>query len=98
MERIMRKYHIKEMDSPIPHCKAYKFGTCQVVVGQEPGIGWHMSISHHRKNPTWEEIRDARYHFVPDEVTMAMILPPKSQYINLHSYCFHLHEIEGEKE
>lgn len=86
-------YRINEINSPLPYCKAYKFGRCIVLVGQEPGIGWHMSISHHRVNPTWEEIRDARYKFVPDGVRMAMLLPPKKEYVNIHEHCFHLYEM-----
>jgi hypothetical protein len=66
------------------------FGRCKVIVGQEPVVGWHMSISHHNQNPTWKEIRDARYHFIPDEITMAMFFPPKAEYVNIHEFCFHL--------
>ena len=25
-----------------------------------------------------------------------LVLPPKSQWVNIHNNCFHLHEIEGE--
>ncbi|MFT8930045.1 MAG: hypothetical protein ABF969_11985 [Sporolactobacillus sp.] len=85
-------YQIKEIDCPVPYCKAYKFGRCNVLVGQEPNVGWHLSISHHRVNPTWGEIRDARYQFVPDGVQMAMFLPPKKEYVNIHEHCFHLFE------
>lgn len=70
------------------------------------GAQWHLSISH-RSNalmaptggpapgryPTWDEIKDARYRFVPDEVNMAMMLPPKKFYINCHPTTFHLWEI-----
>jgi hypothetical protein len=66
--------------------------------------GWHMSISHRLnsnpprpgRNPTWEEIRDARYEFIPDAVTMAMFLPPRAEYVNLHATTFHLHQVPGE--
>lgn len=65
---------------------------------------WHLSISHQRQDtstgvwspgrlPTWEEIVDARYRFVPDEVTMAMLLPPRSEYVNVHATTMHLHQI-----
>lgn len=45
--------------------------------------------------PTWEEIHDARYEFCPDEVHMAMILPPKAEYVNVHPTTMHLHELMG---
>ena len=56
--------------------------------------GWHLSISHPSRYPTWDEIRDARYDLLPDGCTMAMLLPPKGEYVNLHRNCFHLHEIK----
>lgn len=67
-----------------------------VIVAWEPGRGWHLSISHPKRYPVWDEIRDARYDLLPDACTMAMLLPPKGEYVNLHPNCFHLHEIEPE--
>lgn len=62
---------------------------------------WHLSISHRTNDdtpepgryPTWDEIREARERFVPDEVTVAMLLPPKAEYVNVHATTFHLWEI-----
>lgn len=54
----------------------------------------HLSISHARRYPTWNEIRDARYDLLPDVPCMAMILPPREDYVNLHPNCFHLWEID----
>ena len=56
-------------------------------------VRWHLSISARTRYPSWDEIRDARYALIPDECTMAMMLPPKREYVNLHPNCFHLHEI-----
>jgi hypothetical protein len=53
---------------------------------------WHMSISCADRLPTWEEIRTARYAFVPDGLTMAMLLPPRNRYVNVHEYTMHLYE------
>jgi hypothetical protein len=52
-----------------------------------------MSIAHPLRYPTWDEIKEARYRFVPDNVTMAMLLPQRAEYVNIHHNCFHLHEI-----
>jgi hypothetical protein len=95
-----QKYPITELDrrlSPNEYCKVYKYGSCRVIVGQEP-VGWHISISHHRRLPTWEEVREARYQFVPNEVTMAMMLPPKEHYVNIHEFCFQLYEVKDESK
>ena len=88
----------KEVYSPLLGCRAFKWGYVTVIVGQEPmpEPNWHLSISTPYRLPTWEEVRQARYDFIPDAVTMAMILPPRREYINVHEFCFHLHEIPGE--
>jgi hypothetical protein len=64
--------------------------------------GWHLSISHGvllpdgsavpGRDPTWEEIKDARYRFTPPTVEMAMILPRPEHFVNVHATCFHLHQ------
>lgn len=78
-------------------CKAYEKDDLRIIVTRDVlsthELRWHMSISCVRRYPVWDEIRDARYALLPDNVTMAMLLPPKSQYVNLHPNCFHLHEI-----
>lgn len=82
--------------------RAYKKGDLRIMVSQQvlgPSImaggalRWHMSISCANRYPTWDEIRDARYALLPDDVTMAMLLPPRAEYVNVHPNCFHLHEI-----
>jgi hypothetical protein len=72
--------------------KAYRMGACQILVS--PGHdGWHLSISRPDRLPSWEELRDARYALVPEDVTMAMFLPPRSEYVNVHETCLHLYEV-----
>ena len=78
-------------------------GECVVMVERhetlERGIlvpRWHLSISHPRRLPKYHEVKQARYELLPDNVTMAMLFPPSSQFVNIHQNCFHLHEIEGE--
>jgi hypothetical protein len=78
-------------------------GHLSVIVGHEPK-GWHLSISHRTnvmrprpgRYPTWDEIADARYRFVPDAVTMAFLLPPRGEYVNVHPTTFHLHQVQGD--
>ena len=82
---------------PIPGAQAYRFGECLVIVSQDGGY-WHMSISHPSRYPTWDEIRDARYELVPDHVTMALLLPPREEYVNIHPNCFHLWEVTPDRK
>jgi len=54
------------------------------------GYWKHLSISHPRRYPFWDEILDARYAFFSNTETVIQIMPPESEYVNLHPNCFHL--------
>ena|SRR5271156_2885160 len=86
------KANWKEFPSPVPYCRAFQWGDIRVFVGQEPVIGWHLSISNPYRYPSWDEIKAARYDLMPDNITVAMFLPPKDEYVNVHGNCFHLHQ------
>ncbi len=70
-----------------------------------PNGRFHMSISHNiptaaimgqnlpGRYPTWDEIREARYKFVPHDVNMAIMFPPPEVYYNRHSTCIHLVQV-----
>jgi len=79
--------------------KAYMKGDLRIWLSREiypEGLRWHMSISTAKRYPVWDEIRDAWYALKPADardVTMAMLLPPEREYVNVHPNCFHLHEI-----
>jgi hypothetical protein len=93
------KANWKEIACPVRGARAWRWGLVTVFVGLEPH-GWHLSISTPYREPTWVEIRAARYDLVPLDVTMAMLLPPLDEYINIHKFCFHLYQIpnDGERE
>ena len=71
--------------------KGVPFLVCRT---KENGL-WHLSISHRSRDLTYEEIKAARYALLPDDVHMAMIFPPKAEFVNLHPYCFHLYQIKN---
>lgn len=91
---------LKEIGSPVAGCVAYRSSNNLAIIcarepcGPQGQMRWHLSISHHHRNPTWEEIRDARYELIPEDVMVAMFLPPREQYVNVHRHCFHLYEVE----
>lgn len=70
--------------------RVFMMNGCRIIVGEEPP-GWHLSISRHDRDPSWNEIVTARYRLLPDVANMAMHLPT-SGYVNLHQHTFHLHE------
>ncbi len=71
---------------------AWTLGPCRILRQHTPSLGWHLSISHPKRYPTWDELAEARYQLLPDDVTMVVVLPPSDQYVNAHPNCFHLHE------
>jgi hypothetical protein len=90
------------IEDPWRYTKIVDDGVLQVLVSPNPE-GYHMSIAHllidgrgkasPGRYPTWEEIKEARYFFCPAKATMAMLLPPKDEYVNFHETAFHLWEV-----
>lgn len=53
--------------------------------------GWdHVSVSLPDRCPTWEEMCRIKALFWDDEDTVMQLHPPKSEWVNNHSYCLHL--------
>ena len=73
-------------------------GVLAVILTHHPEYGYQMSVSFmdHRQRlsryPRWDEIADARYTLIPEEVDMCMRLPPPDQYVALHATTFQLVE------
>ena len=77
-----------------PGTLAFGKGECLIFLSRHPKNGaYHLSISCKNRLPTWDELHDARYDLIPDDVTMAMILPPKAEYVNVHEFCFHIYQV-----
>lgn len=72
--------------------KVYEMDACTVMVGWTNHLGWHLSIDHPSRYPTWDEIAHARYKLLPDKVEMGLPLPPSARYVNESQNCFHLWE------
>jgi hypothetical protein len=74
----------------------YRFGRCTVITSIENGF-WHLSISTPDALPSYKEMKEARYKFCPEEIYMAEIFPPKSEFVNFHPFCRHLWQIDIDK-
>lgn len=75
--------------------KAYACGDLYVLVNCEPtphGPLYHLSISHPKRYPTWDEISAARNQLLSPNKDYMMMLPKAQHYVNLHQNCFHLWE------
>lgn len=54
-------------------------------------MGWeHVSVSTHKRCPTWEEMCFIKDLFWGEEDLVMQLHPPKSEYVNNHPYCLHL--------
>lgn len=81
-------------------------GSLRVLVAREPAgklgrLIWHLSISFVDNNekptrcPTWDEMKAARYTFVPGEVAMELLFPATTEpYLDDFPTCLHLWEVE----
>jgi hypothetical protein len=88
---------MREIGQLEPDAAAYSLGECRIMVGSSP-LGHHLSIAHPSRYPTWDEVAKARTELLPDEKNFGMMLPPKAEYVDVHTFCFHLWEVEGLKE
>jgi hypothetical protein len=74
--------------------KCYTKGSLRLIFDdaevQADGLWRHGSVSCHHRYPTWNEILDVRYTFFGPQDDVFQVLPPKSEYVNLHKNCFHL--------
>lgn len=83
-----------------PTLQAYSKGEIRVLVdrnekmkaypGQETETSSHLSISCADRYPTWDEINEARYRFLPRDREAYMVLPAEHQDLNRMPFCFHV--------
>lgn len=90
----------EEVEPTLPGTKMYRSVVpvgLKCIVGKEPE-GWHISVSGAGRYPTWDELSDARYRFVPNRARMVMHLPPREEFVNFHSTTLHLFEARTHEE
>lgn len=56
----------------------------------------HVSMSYQDHAPTWEEIKLVKDAYYPRDMDAMMMLPREADYVNMHSYCFHLIQVPFE--
>jgi hypothetical protein len=73
----------------------FRWGDVSAHVAKENDL-WHVSVSLPYRYPTWDEIYQAWYDLCPDaaEITGAILLPKKAEYVNIHANCFHVYQLE----
>lgn len=68
-----------------------KFMGCNLMITKDAGL-YHLSISRKDRLPSYNELKSARYQFLPDVPYMVQIFPPQEDFVNVHSFCLHLWE------
>lgn len=91
--------------SRMQEAQRFALGNCTVFVVREPAGKdgdwlWHMSMSHPKRHPTWDEIKAARYWLLSPDLTFGMLLPPPAQYVNVvaQDHTFHLWEVTDPRD
>jgi len=68
-----------------------KPGDVPLKVIASDGEGWeHVSVSLPTRCPTWEEMCKVKTIFWDEEDCVVQFHPPRSEYVNNHSFCLHL--------
>ncbi len=98
---------IREVDTPPPlkilmargqlqsGTRYFRMGKAKIMLSPPTEhMGWHMSISRDDRYPDWDEVVGAWYGLVPDANNRegVMHLPPLADYVNVHEFCFQVHE------
>lgn len=102
----MRKQELEKLRDPDqlginPEYRGDKYGTYSTGVFKYKGMyvlvtkdndKWHLSVSD--KYPLgYQQIKEVRYLFLPNDMEVAQIFPPREEFVNLHTTCCHLFEL-----
>ena len=72
----------------------YKYKGKEIFINKEGGL-WHLSVAA-RHTLGYYELKEIRYMFMPDDMQVAQIFPPREEFVNVHKNCFHLYELYTE--
>lgn len=75
--------------------EAFIYGELHILKSMENTKKWgwlkHISVSCDDRYPSWEELRTLKIYFFGD-IDCMMMMPKKSDYVNVHRNCFHIWE------
>jgi len=74
----------------------FRYKGKEIFINKEMGL-WHLSIAA-KHILGYYELKETRYKFMPNDMQVAQIFPPREEFVNLHEFCFHLHELDGHDE
>jgi hypothetical protein len=75
----------------------FKLTVISSVCYEKDGKLWlHVSLAHHKRMPSYDEIKLVKEHFIGKDKYAMLVFPPEDKFVNLHPFCLHLwHCIDG---
>lgn len=71
----------------------YQYKGKQILINVEDGL-WHLSVA--ANHPLgYYEIKEIRYKFMPNDMQVGQIFPPREEFVNIHENCYHLFELSN---
>lgn len=88
-------FNIKDYEATdeygVYHTGIFRYKGMSLITAIENGK-WHLSVS--AKFPLgYQQLKDVRYKFLPNNIQVAQIFPPREEFVNIHECCWHLWEI-----
>lgn len=92
---------LTEIKSTVKDSKAFKTKDGLAIIASTDNTPkWgdllHVSISRLDKYPSWDEIVQVKLQFFGDRKDAMMLIPKRTDYVNVHENCFHLWECPEE--
>jgi hypothetical protein len=79
--------------------KCFKAGPLAAMVTRDEiadgDLRWHISVQHEDRIPNWNELVEAAHGLRPG-VPLAIGIPPRSWWLNIHPRVLHLIEIHDQ--
>lgn len=73
----------------------FEFKGKEILINIEAGK-WHLSVN--TTHPIgYYELKEVRYKFLPNDIYVGQIFPPREEFVNIAPNCFHLYELNAHK-
>ena len=93
-ERVGNWRRLGGIKVPYGQATLYVFGKAKVILSlDDMGDGsrrMHLSLSHPKRLPTWDELVRAKELFMGTDVEAWQCLPRRDMYVNMHPNCLYI--------
>jgi hypothetical protein len=72
------------------HKRLLRVGASIALYGDDR-VWLHLSISHRRRMPTYDELTYLKRHWAGEDRKCIMVFAPKDEHVNIHPRCLHLY-------